>query len=128
MKKSILICIVFLSASVLFSFKAQTQENDTPKTVLVINAVVNQEHKQELQGYLAQMIQIFKDNGGKPVGRYKTIDKIKGSQAPEMIAIISFENAEKVKKMLEGDEYKSLSDLRERVFSDLNIVLCTELN
>jgi uncharacterized protein (DUF1330 family) len=45
-----------------------------------------------------------------------------------MIAIISFENAEKVKKMLEGDEYKSLSDLRERVFSDLNIVLCTELN
>ena len=128
MKKSILICILFLSASVLFSFKAQAQENDTPKTVLVINAVVNQEHKQELQGYLAQMMQIFKDNGGKPVGRYKTIQKIIGSQAPEMIAIISFENAETIKNMLEGDQYKSLSELRERVFSDLNIVLCTELN
>ena len=128
MKKSILICILFLSASVLFSFKAQAQENDTPKTVLVINAVVNQEHKQELQGYLAQMMQIFKDNGGKPVGRYKTIEKIKGSQAPEMIAIISFENAETLKNMLEGDQYKSLSELRERVFSELNIVLCTELN
>lgn len=128
MKKSILICIVFLSASVLFSFKAQAQENDTPKTVLVINAVVNQEHKQELQGYLAQMMQIFKDNGGKPVGRYKTVEKIKGSQAPEMIAIISFKNSETVKKMLEGDEYKSLSKLRERVFNDLKIVLCTELN
>ncbi len=128
MKKSILICILFLSASVLFSFKAQAQENDTPKTALVINAVVNQEHKQELQGYLAQMMQIFKDNGGKPVGRYKTIEKIKGSQAPEMIAIISFKNSETVKKMLEGDEYKSLSKLRERVFNDLKIVLCTELN
>jgi uncharacterized protein (DUF1330 family) len=128
MKKSILICILFLSASVLFSYKAQAQENDTPKTVLVINAIVNQEHKQELQGYLAQMMQIFKDNGGKPVGRYKTIEKIKGSQAPEMIAIISFENSETVKKMLEGDEYKSLSKLRERVFNDLKIVLCTELN
>ena len=126
MKKSILICILFLSASV--SFKAQAQEKDTPKTVLVIIAVVNQEHKQELQGYLAQMMQIFKDNGGKPVGRYKTIEKIKGSQAPEMIAIISFENAETLKNMLEGDQYKSLSELRERVFSDLKIVLCTELN
>jgi uncharacterized protein (DUF1330 family) len=128
MKKSILICILFLSASVLFSYKAQAQENDTPKTVLVINAIVNQEHKQELQGYLAQMMQIFKDNGGKPVGRYKTIEKIKGSQAPEMIAIISFKNSETVKKMLEGDEYKSLSKLRERVSNDLKIVHFTELN
>jgi uncharacterized protein (DUF1330 family) len=128
MKKLILICILILSASVFFSFKAQAQENETPKTVLVINAVVNQEHKQELHGYLSQMMQIFKDHGGKPVGRYKTIEKIKGSQAPEMIAIISFENSETVKKMLEGDQYKSLSKLRERVFSDLNIVLCTELN
>ena len=91
MKKSILICILFLSASVLFFYRAQAQENDTPKTVLVINAVVNQEHKQELQGYLSQMMQIFTDNGGKPLGRYKTIEKIKGSQAPEMIAIVSFE-------------------------------------
>jgi uncharacterized protein (DUF1330 family) len=128
MKKSILICILILSASVLLSFKAQAQENDTPKTVLIINAFVNQEHKQELQGYLSQMKQIFKDNGGKPVGQYKIIEKIKGSQAPEMIAIISFENSETVKNMLEGDQYKSLSELRERVFSDLNIVLCTELN
>ena len=128
MKKSILICILFLSASVLFSSKAQAQENDTPKTVLVINAVVNQEHKQELHGYLAQMMQIFKDNGGKPVGRYKTVEKIKGSQAPEMIAIISFKNSETVKKMLEDDEYKSLFKLRERVFNDLKIVFCTELN
>ena len=128
MKKSILISILVLSASVLFFYRAQAQENDTPKTVLVINAVVNQEHNHELQGYLSQMMQIFKDNGGKPVGRYKTIEKIKGSQAPEMIAIISFENAETVKNMLESDQYKSLHELRERVFSDLNIVICTELN
>ena len=77
---------------------------------------------------ISQMMQIFKDNGGKPLGRYKTIEKITGSQAPEMIAIVSFENAETIKKMLDGDEYKSLSELRERVFNDLKIVLCVELN
>ena len=128
MKKSILKCILFISVSVLFSNKAVAQNEVTNRTVLIINAVVDQEHKQELQGYLSQMMQIFRDNGGKPLGRYKTIEKIKGLQVPEMIAIVSFENAETIKKMLDGDEYKSLSELRERVFSVLKIVLCVELN
>jgi uncharacterized protein (DUF1330 family) len=128
MKKSILICILFISVSVLFSNNAVAREEVTNRTVLVINAVVDQGHKQELQGYLSQMMQIFRDNGGKPLGRYKTIEKIRGSQVPEMIAIVSFENAETIKKMLDGDEYKSLSELRERVFNELNIVICVELN
>ena len=128
MKQSILKCILFISVSVLFSNKAVAQNEVTNRTVLIINAVVDQEHKQELQGYLSQMMQIFRDNGGKPLGRYITIEKIKGSQVPEMIAIVSFENAETIKKMLDGDEYKSLSELRERVFSVLKIVLCVELN
>ena len=128
MKTSMQICILFISVSALFSNKAVAQEDVTNRTVLVINAIVNQEHNHELPGYLSQMMQIFKDNGGKPLGRYKTIEKIKGSLAPEMIALVSFENAETIKKMLEGDKYKSLSELRELVFSDLKIVLCTELN
>jgi len=128
MKKSILLCILFISASALFSNKAQAQDKDNQKTFLVINAVVDQEHKQELNGYLSQMMQIFKDHEGKPIGRYKTIEKVSGSKAPEMIAMISFENVEKIKTMLDGEKYKSLFELRERVFSDLKIVICTELN
>lgn len=128
MKRSIWICLFFISVSVLFSNKAVAQKDETNKAVLVINAVVDQEHKQEVQRYLSQMMQIFKDNGGKPLGRYKTIEKINGSQLPEMIAIVSFENVETIKKMLAGDDYTSLSELRERVFSDLKIVVCTELN
>jgi uncharacterized protein (DUF1330 family) len=128
MKKSILICILFISALALFSNKAVAQENDTQRTVLVINAIVDQEQIQELQGYLSQMMQIFKEHGGKPIGRYKTIEKIRGPKAPEMIAMISFENEVTIKSMFEGDEYKSLSELRERVFSDLTVVICTELN
>ena len=128
MKTSILLCILFISVSALFSNKFVAQEDVKNRAVLVINAMVNQEHKHELQGYLSQMMPIFKDNGGKPLGRYKTIEKIQGSLAPEMIAIVSFENTETIKKMLESDRYKSLSDLRELVFSDLKIVLCTELN
>ena len=128
MKKSILICILFISTTVLLSNKVVAQEKVTQRTVLVINAVVDEAHKSELKGYLSQMMQVFKENDGKPLERYKTIEKIIGSQAPEMIAMISFENTETIKTMLDGDKYKNLSELRERVFSDLKIVICTELN
>ena len=128
MRKSILTCILLISTTVLLSNTVLAQEKIQHSTVLVINAVVDEEHKSELKGYLSQMMQIFKEYDGKPLGRYKTIEKIKGSQAPEMIAMISFENAETIKSMLDGDKYKSLSELRERVFSDLKIVICTELN
>jgi uncharacterized protein (DUF1330 family) len=128
MKKSILISVLLISAWVIFSNNSVAQDKDKQKSVLVINAIVNNEHKQELQGYLSQMMQIFTDNGGKPLGRYKTFEKIKGSQAPEMIALVLFENPETIHKMLEGDKYKNLSELRERVFNDLKIVICTELN
>ena len=128
MRKSILTYILLLSTTVLLSNKVLAQEESTQRTILVINAVVDEEHKSELKGYLSQMMQIFKENDGTPLGRYKTIEKITGSRAPEMIAMISFENAETIKSMLDGDKYKSLSELRERVFSDLKIVICTELN
>ena len=113
MKKSILISVLLISAWVIFSNNSLAQDK---------------EHRQELQGYLSQMMQIFTENGGNPLGRYKTLEKIKGSQAPEMIALVLFENPETIHKMLEGDKYKNLSELRERVFSDLKIVICTELN
>ena len=128
MRKSILTCILLISTTVLLSNKVLAQEKIPHSTVLVINAVVDEEHKSELKGYLSQMMQIFKGYDGKPLGRYKTIEKIKGSQTPEMIAMISFENVETIKTMLDGNKYKSLSELRERVFSDLKIVICTELN
>jgi uncharacterized protein (DUF1330 family) len=98
------------------------------KTFLVITAIVNKQNIAEVPEYLGSVMQIFGQNGGKPVGRYKTVNALVGEESPEMIAIISFENSETVKKMLEGYEYKSLSKLRERVFNDLKIVLCTELN
>lgn len=128
MRKSILSCLLLISTTVLLSNKGLVPEKIPDSTVLVINAVVNEEHKSELKGYLSQMMQIFKEYDGKPLGRYKTIEKIKGSQAPEMIAMISFENTETIKTMLDGEKYRSLSELRERVFSDLKIVICTELN
>jgi uncharacterized protein (DUF1330 family) len=46
------------------------------------------------------MMKIFKEYGGTPIGRYKTTEKILGSQAPEMIVMISFANTATIKEMM----------------------------
>lgn len=72
MKKILKIAILFFA--ILFSINVASAlvktENDS---VLVINEIVNKEHKAELHKYLRQMMQVFEDNGGKPVARYKAV-------------------------------------------------------
>ena len=41
-----------------------------------------------------------------------------------MIAIIEFPNAGIIKDMVNGKEFMSLSDMRSRVFSKLNMMIC----
>ena len=120
--------ITLLIFAVLFSLNvASAQEKPGSDSILVINAVINKENKTELQGYLNQMMQIFKDNGGKPIARYKTVEILVGNNSPEMIAIISFKDSETIKEMINGEDYKSLSELRSRVFKKLNLVICSGL-
>lgn len=95
------------------------------KPVLVINAIVNKENMAELQGYLSNVIQIFGKNGGKPIARYKTSAKLLGEDAPEMTAIIEFPDADTIKNMVNGDDFMALSEVRARVFSKLNMLICT---
>lgn len=123
-----LIIILLNVTTAFFSYQSASQESIARPAVLVINAVVEQENQSELNGYLSQMMQIFKEHGGKPIGRYKTIEKVEGTGCPEMIALISFKDVSTIKNMLDSENYKSLSDLRERVFDKLNIVICDELN
>ena len=120
--------IILLIFAVLCSLNvASAQEKPGSDSILVINAVINKENKTELQGYLNQMMQIFKDNGGKPIARYKTVEILVGNNSPEMIAIISFKDSETIKEMINGEDYKSLSELRSRVFKKLNLVICSGL-
>ena len=69
-----ILIIGFLSFTILFSANvASAQVKTGSDSILVINAVVNKENKVESQDYLSQMVQIFKDNLGKPVARYKQL-------------------------------------------------------
>ena len=97
------------------------------KSFLAINAVVNKANSMELPGYLKQMMKIFEDSGGTPIARYKVVENIAGDRAPEMIAIISFPDAQTIKDMIEGEGYKALGEKRSRIFEHLDLVICAGL-
>ena len=98
--------------------------NNANKSVLLINAIVNKEHISELPGYLGNVMQVFGKNGGKPIGRFKTVENLLGEDSPEMTALIEFPNAEVIKELVKGEEFLALSEVRVRVFRKLNMLVC----
>ena len=93
-------------------------------SVLVISAIVNKKNISELQGYLGGVMQIFGKNGGKPVGRFKTAEQLIGEDGPEMLAMIEFPDSATIRDMVNGEDFQSLSEVRARVFSKLNMMIC----
>ena len=96
---------------------------ETTNTYLIITAIVNKQHIAEVPTYLGSVMQIFGQNGGKPVGRFKTVDPILGEETPEMMAVIEFSNADTIKNMVNGEAFKALSEQRARVFTRLNMMI-----
>ena len=95
------------------------------KEIMVITAVVNKVHVAELQSYLEQIQPIFAKNGAKPIGRYKSVQNIVGTDSPEIISIFEFDNTTAIDKMVQSEEFTGLEELRTRVFSKLNMMHCT---
>lgn len=93
------------------------------KTFLVITAIVNKQNIAEVPQYLGSVMQIFGQNGGKPVGRYKTINALVGEESPEMMAVIEFDNVKTIEDMVNGEEFKALAEQRAGVFSKLNMII-----
>jgi len=97
------------------------------KVILVINAIVNKGNMDEVQSYLGKVMPVFGKNGGKPIGRYKIIKKLIGDENTEMMALIEFSDERAIDKMINGEEFKSLTELRGKAFLKLNMSICSEM-
>ena len=93
------------------------------KTFLVITAIVNKQNIVEVPEYLGSVMQIFGQNGGKPIGRYKTINSLVGDESPEMMAVIEFDSPKSIEDMVNGEAFNALADQRARVFTKLNMII-----
>ena len=126
MKNILLYPIVLLTLLIFLSCNSEQHQTEQ-RSYLVIIAIINKENKAELSEYLDKTLQVFKANGGKPIGKYKAVESLGGKGSPEMIAIIAFPNDQKVEEMMNSKEFENLGELRSRVFDNLNLVLCSEL-
>ena len=97
------------------------------KTYLIITAIVDKQNIAELPEYLGSVMQIFTQNGGNPVGRYKTINPVVGEASPEMMAVIEFSNPKIVEDLVKGEAFNALAEQRSRVFTKLNMIICQSM-
>ena len=93
------------------------------KTFLVITAIVDKQNIAEVPEYLGSVMQIFGQNGGKPVGRYKTVNALVGEESPEMMAVIEFDSPKTIEDMVNGEAFNALSEQRAKVFTKLNMII-----
>ena len=95
------------------------------KGIMVITAIVNKANIDELPSYLEQIGSIFGKNNARPMGRYKAFQNLAGTDSPEIISIFEFDNIDTINIMVQSDEFTGLANLRARVFSKLNMIICT---
>jgi uncharacterized protein (DUF1330 family) len=93
------------------------------KTYLVITAIVNKQNIAEVPEYLGSVMQIFGQNGGKAVGRYKTINPLIGEDSPEMMAVIEFADHKIIEDLIKSEAFAALAEQRARVFTKLNMII-----
>ena len=96
---------------------------ETNKTFLVITAIVDKQNIEKVPDYLGSVMKIFGQNGGNPVGRYKTINSLLGEESPELMAVIEFDKPKTIEDMVKGEAFSALAAQRSRVFTKLNMII-----
>ena len=96
------------------------------KTTLVVTAIPNPNEMDSVQQYLQAVLPLFVGAGGKLVKRLK-LDKMILGNPSGMVLVMDFDSAESVTAMFESDEYAALIPVRDRGFTEMNILLTHEM-
>lgn len=93
------------------------------KAFLVINAIPNPENMDAFQEYMSKIMSVLANAGGKTLGRYRTIEQVVGEGGPRVSGLVEFPNAGAIKDLIAGEEYNSLSQIREKAFKRLDLMI-----
>ena len=102
------------------------QTKTDQKTTLVVTAVPNPNELPSVQEYLHGVLPLLMGAGGKPVKRLKVADVINGKPSG-MVLVMDFDSGEAISGMFESEDYAALVPVRDRGFSEMNIVLTREM-
>jgi len=96
------------------------------KTTLVVTAVPNPNEMASVQEYLQGVLPLLQGAGGKLVRRLK-IDKVIHGNPSGMALVMDFDSADAITEMFESDDYAALVPVRDKGFSEMNILLTREM-
>ncbi len=102
------------------------QTKTDQKTTLVVTAVPNPNEMASVQEYLHGVLPLLMGAGGKPVRRLK-VDKVINGNPSGMVLVMDFDSADAISGMFESEDYAALVPVRDRGFSEMNIVLTREM-
>ena len=97
------------------------------KPKLIITAIPNKENMQAMQSYLEQAGPFVPKYEGTFVSRYKTLKHLAGENGAELMTIIEFPDSQTIEAMFNDEEYKKLTEIREKGFTKLNMRICEEM-
>jgi uncharacterized protein (DUF1330 family) len=96
------------------------------KATLVVTAVPNSSEMGAVQEYLKGVMPLLTGAGGKLVKRLK-VDRVINGNPSGMALVMDFDSAEAVTKMFESDEYAALIPVRDKGFSEMNILVTQQM-
>jgi len=87
---------------------------------------VNPNEMESVQDYLKAVLPLFVGAGGKLVKRLKVNEVIHGN-ASGMVLVMDFDSDEAITGLFESDEYAALIPVRDRGFTEMNILLTHDM-
>ncbi len=101
------------------------QAKTDDKTTLVVTAVAKPKMA-SVQEYLRGVLPLLMGAGGKPAKRLKLDTVINGSPSG-MVLVMDFDSADAISGMFESEDYAALVPLRDRAFTEMNILLTRKM-
>ena len=96
------------------------------KTTLVVTAIPNADEMASVQEYLQSVMPLLTAAGGQLVKRLKASGLIHGNRSG-MVLVMDFDSSDSVTAVLESDDYAALVPVRDRGFTEMNIMLADEM-
>ena len=96
------------------------------EATLVVTATPNPNEMESVQSYLKGVFPLLLSAGGRLVKRLKVNEVIHGNRSG-MTLVMDFESVEAINTLFSSEEYASLVPVRDQGFTEMNILVATEM-
>ncbi len=96
------------------------------KATLVVTATPNPDEMSSVQAYLQGVMPLLMSAGGKLVKRQK-VGKVVNGRPSGMVLVMDFDSADAVTGLFSSDSYAELVPVRDRGFSEMNILVTADM-